>query len=269
MKKIVSAVLAAAALVTGFAGCSKKQPVENALTLDGKTLKVGVNIAYPPFEYYDTDGKTPLGFDVGLGKAIAGKLGLEPDIIDVAWEGIFAGLDTNKYDCIISAVTITDERKAAYEFSRPYIGNGQSMILLKGSKVTAKTPQDLAGLKVGYLSESTSDVYMTKLAGEGLKFEAEEYDDAMNAFADLKTGRCDAVISDSHVAADYVNKPGSVYDLVWEGPAEEYFGIAYKKGNTALRDAVEKALDELAADGTLKKLSEKNFGIDIVTDLKK
>jgi len=268
MKKLFGAVIIAAAVMAGFSGCSKKEKA-GGMTLDGKTLKIGVNIAYPPFEYYDADGKTPLGFDVELGKAVAGKLGLAPDVIDVAWEGIFAGLDTKKYDCIISAVTITDERTAAYEFSKPYIGNGQSMILLKGSKVTAKTPQELAGLKVGYLTESTSDVYMTKLATAGLKFEADEYDDEMNAFADLKAGRCDAVISDSLVAADYVNKPGSPFQLVWEGPAEEYFGIACKKGNTVLRDAINKALDELASDGTLKQLSEKNFGMDIVSSLAK
>jgi polar amino acid transport system substrate-binding protein len=268
MKKLFGAVLIAAAFAAGFTGCSKKEK-SGGMTLDGKTLKIGVNIAYPPFEYYDSDGKTPLGFDIELGKAVAAKLGLEPDIIDVAWEGIFAGLDTNKYDCVISAVTITGERTAAYEFSKPYIGNGQSMILLKGSKITAKTPQDLGGRKVGYLTESTSDIYMTKLAKDGLKFEADEYDDEMNAFADLKAGRCDAVISDSLVATDYVNKPGSPFDLVWEGPAEEYFGIACKKGNTVLRDAIDKALGDLAADGTLKDLSMKNFGRDIVSNLSK
>ncbi|MFA6857665.1 MAG: ABC transporter substrate-binding protein [Treponema sp.] len=268
MKRLFSAVLITAVFAACFTGCSKKETT-GGMTLDGKTLKIGVNIAYPPFEYYDSDGKTPLGFDVGLGKAVAAKLGLEPDIIDVAWEGIFAGLDTDKYDCVISAVTITDERTASYEFSKPYIGNGQSMILLKNSKVVAKTPQDLGGLKVGYLTESTSDVYMTKLAKEGLKFEAEEYDDEMNAFADLKAGRCDAVISDSLVATDYVKKPDSPFALVWEGPAEEYFGIACKKGNTNLRSAIDKALDELTADGTLKDLSMKNFGIDIVSNISK
>jgi polar amino acid transport system substrate-binding protein len=264
MKKLFGAVLIGAALAAGLTGCSKKKST-GGITLDGKTLKIGVNIAYPPFEYYDADGKTPLGFDIELGKAVAAKLGLEADIIDVAWDGIFAGLDTNKYDCIISAVTITNERTAAYEFSKPYIGNGQSMILLKNSSITAKTPQELGGLKVGYLTESTSDIFMTKLAKGGLKFEADEYDDEMNAFADLKSGRCDAVISDSLVAADYVNKPDSPFALVWEGPAEEYFGIACKKGNTVLRDAVNKALEELIADGSLKDLSIKNFGIDIVS----
>ena len=266
MKKIITG-LAAALAITCFVSCGKKAAVDG-LTLKNGELQIGVNIAYPPFEYYDTDGKTPLGFDIDLGKAIAGKLGMQADIIDVAWEGIFAGLDTNKYDCIISAVTITDDRKVHYEFSKPYIGNGQSIILKKGTKVSVTKPENLAGLRVGYLTESTSDVFMTKLAGNGLKFNAEEYDDEMNAFADLKNERCDAVVSDALVAVDYVNKPDSPYEMVWEGPAEEFFGICIKKGNTALVQAVDKALDGLFADGTVKQLSEKNFGKDIVSSLR-
>lgn len=239
------------------------------MTLKEGELQIGVNIAYPPFEYYDKDGKTPLGFDMDLGRAVAEKLGLKADIIDVAWEGIFAGLDTDKYDCIISAVTITDERTAHYEFSKPYIGNGQSIIIKKGTSVSVTKPEELAGLRVGYLTESTSDVFMTKLADGGLKFDAEEYDDEMNAFADLKNERCDAVVSDALVAVDYVNKPDSPYQVVWQGPAQEFFGICLKKGNTKLAQAVDKALDDLFADGTVKKLSEKNFGEDIVSSLRK
>ncbi len=267
MKKtgIIVAMILLAAL---FASCSGKSGTKG-MTLKEGELQIGVNIAYPPFEYYDKDGKTPLGFDMDLGRAVAEKLGLKADIIDVAWEGIFAGLDTDKYDCIISAVTITDERTAHYEFSKPYIGNGQSIIIKKGTSVSVTKPEELAGLRVGYLTESTSDVFMTKLADGGLKFDAEEYDDEMNAFADLKNERCDAVVSDALVAVDYVNKPDSPYQVVWQGPAQEFFGICLKKGNTKLAQAVDKALDDLFADGTVKKLSEKNFGEDIVSSLRK
>ena len=89
----------------------------------------------------------------------------------------------------------------------------------------------------------------------------------MNSFADLKNGRCDAVVSDSLVAAEYVSGDDSPFEIVWQGKAEEFMAIAMKKGNLELKNAVNKALDELAADGTLKALSEKNFGRDIVSDL--
>lgn len=268
MKKITEFILVGVVLSAVFTGCSKNTE-KGESTLEKGVLKVGVNISYPPFEYYAEDGKTPLGFDIDLGKAVAEKMGDEAQIIDVAWEGIFAGLDTDKYDVIISAVTITPERTAAYEFSKPYVGNGQSLILHKGSAITAKEPHELAGLRVGYLTESTSDIYMTKLASEGLKFTPEEYDDMMNAFADLSADRCDAVVSDSLVSADYVKKADSPYELAWQGPAQEFFGIAIKKGNTKLLEKVNEAMNSLYADGSMKKMSEKNFGMDIVTGLQK
>ena len=260
MKKLLFAVFA---LALCLVSCSKQTSKE--MLLKKGELSIGVNIAYPPFEYYDADGKTALGFDIDLGKAIAKKLGVNAQIIDVAWEGIFAGLDTNKYDCVISGITITPERQAAYELSNPYVGNGQAIILKKGSSLKIKSPEDLKGLTVGYLTESTSDIFMTKKAEAGLKFKAAEYDDAMNSFADLKNGRCDAVVSDSLVAVDYVSKKDAPFEIVWQGKPEEYIGIAIKKGNTQLLEAVNKALEDLLADGTLKELSIKNFGSDIVS----
>jgi polar amino acid transport system substrate-binding protein len=143
------------------------------------------------------------------------------------------------------------------------------MVLLKGSTVTAKTPEDLSGLQVGYQAETTSDVYMTKLAENGLKFKALEYDKVLNVFDDLKLGRIDAAVADSLVSVDYVNKPDSPFVMAWQGPADEFFGICMKKGNTELVDAVNKALDELFADGTMKKISENNFGTDIVSSVRK
>ena len=261
MKKILFAL----ALCLSLVSCGKKS--SGGMLLDNEKLSIGVNVAYPPFEYYDADGKTAMGFDIDLGKAIAQKLGVKADIIDVAWEGIFAGLDTNKYDCVISGITITSERQAAYELSIPYVGNGQAIIVKKGTSLKIKSPEDLKDLTVGYLTESTSDIFMTKKADAGLKFKAAEYDDAMNSFADLKTGRCDAVVSDSLVAVDYVSKKDAPFEIVWQGKPEEYIGIAIKKGNTQLLDAVNKALEDLLADGTLKELSIKNFGSDIVSSV--
>ena len=266
---MITAALAAAAVVgLVLSGCSKKTGVTGGLTLEKGVLKVGMEIGYPPFEYFDTDGKTPAGFDVQLGKEISKRLGLEMQIVDTAWDGIFAGIDTDKYDCIMSAVTITGERKEKYDFSRPYIGNGQSLVLTKNSKVTAKTPEELGGLKVAYQAETTSDIYMTKLADNGLKFEAEEYDKVLNCFDDLKLGRVDAVVADSLVSVDYVNKPGSPFVMAWKADPTEFFGVCMKKGNTELVEAVNKALTDMYADGTLVKMSEDIFGSDMVSGAK-
>lgn len=270
MKKIMITAALAAAAAAGLvlSGCSKKAGTAGGLTLEKGVLKVGMEIGYPPFEYFDTDGKTPAGFDVQLGKEISKRLGLEMQIVDTAWDGIFAGIDTDKYDCIMSAVTITGERKEKYDFSRPYIGNGQSMVLTKNSKVTAKTPEELGGLKVAYQAETTSDIYMTKLADNGLKFEAEEYDKVLNCFDDLKLGRVDAVVADSLVSVDYVNKPDSPFVMAWKADPTEFFGVCLKKGNTKLAEAVNKALTDMYADGTLVKMSEDIFGSDMVSGAK-
>ncbi len=270
MRSLAMMAVTALLVLPVFAGGSKDSaPAENSITLESGKLKIGTEIGYPPFEYFDTDGKTPIGFDVAMGKALGEKLGLEVEFVDTAWDGIFAGIDTKKYDCIISAVTITPERSAKYLFSDPYIGNGQSMVLNKNADIKATTPEDLTGLKVGYQAETTSDIYMTKLAEGGLKFTPCEYDKILNAFDDLKFKRCDAVIADSVVAIDYVSKKDSPYVMAWRGKADEYFGICMSKENPDLQAAVNKALGEMFADGTMKKISEKFFGMDMVSSLKK
>ncbi|WP_147645019.1 transporter substrate-binding domain-containing protein [Treponema pectinovorum] len=261
MKKVL--VLAGAALIALCTiGCSKKAE-KGEFTIEKGLFKVGMEIGYPPLEYYDVDGKTPMGFDVELSKLLAKKMGLEAEVIDTAWDGIFAGLETNKYDAVIAGATITDERKNSMDFSVPYVGNGQALILKKDSKLAVSKPEDLTGLKVAYQAETTSDFFMEKLAAKGLKFEPCEFDKVLNAYDELAFGRCDVVISDALVSAAYLG-PDSKFKCVWVGEADDFFGVAVKKGNKVLVDKVNQALKELAADGTLSELSKKIFGADLI-----
>ena len=271
MKKQTFALICAGLcmVVPLFAGGAKdKSAGDDSLTLKDGVLKVGMEIGYPPMEYFEADGKTPAGFDVQLAKALADKLGLTVEIIDTAWDGIFAGLDTNRYDVIISAVTITDDRKKNYDFTMPYIGNGQSIVLRKDSSLAVSTPADLTGLKVGYQAETTSDFFMDKQAAGGLKFEAEEYDKVMNAFDDLRLGRCDAVCADALVSVSYIAPSDTPFKMVWQGTPDEYFGVCLKKGNSTLKTELNKALLELVSDGTLKKISLDVFKADLVSAAK-
>jgi len=260
MKKLV-AFVSAVLMIAALAGCSKKAE-KGEYTLEKGVFKIGMEIGYPPMEYYDADGKTPLGFDVEMGKLIASKLGLEAEFVDTAWDGIFAGLETDKYDVVISAATITEERKQSMDFCDAYIGNGQALVLQKDSKLAVTKPEDLTGLKVAYQAETTSDIYMTKLAEKGLKFEPCEFDKVINAYDELALGRCDVVISDALVSAAYLG-PDSKYKLAWTGDPDEFFGIAVKKGNSVLVEKVNAALKELAADGSLAAVSNKIFGSDL------
>jgi polar amino acid transport system substrate-binding protein len=264
--KLKTGLIAAliAFFVTGllFAGGGKQQ--SGGLTIKPGVLMVGMEIGYPPMEYLDADGK-PVGFDVELAGLIAEKLGLKLELVDTAWDGIFAGVDTGKYDCIISSVTITEERLGAHAFSRPYIGNAMAMVLLKGSDVKARSPGELAGLGVAYQAETTADFYMARLAGEGLKFTPYEYDKVINCFDELKLGRVNAIVVDSLVAVDYIAPADTPFELVWQGPADEKFGICLKKGNEALASEISRILDQLFADGTMHSLSQRIFNIDMVS----
>lgn len=264
MKKIaiVAAVLASA---LSLLGCNKKAEAGEFTVEKGK-FKVGMEIGYPPMEYFDADGKTPMGFDVEFGKALATKLGLEAEFIDTAWDGIFAGLETNKYDCVIAAATITPERLESMEFSKPYVGNGQTIVVNAASGFRPASPKDLEGKTVAYQAETTSDIFMEKQAKAGLKFTPAEFDKVLNAYDELKLGRCDAVVSDALVFANYADDPS--YASTWVGDADEYFGVAIRKGNAALLDKVNAAIDEMKADGTLKALYIKIFGSDLSETIK-
>jgi len=254
---VFAAILAAA--------CSKDS---GGLTIKNGVLTVGMEIGYPPMEYLADDGKTPIGFDVSLGKAIAERLGLRADFVDTAWDGIFAGVDTRKYDCIISAVTINDARLAAHNFSKPYIQNTLAIVIMKDSPLNVSSPNDLAGLGVAYQEETTADEFMAQLADEGMVFTPLEYDSVMYCFEEIRLYRADAVITDLLVAYEYVSRANSPYKIVWQG-GEEEFGICMKKGNDALTDAINKALDELFNNGTMLKISNDIFGMDLVSAVRK
>ncbi|MDR1249638.1 MAG: ABC transporter substrate-binding protein [Treponema sp.] len=267
--KITGLALAGMVLAQGiFAGGGKQQ--SGGLTLEAGVLSVGMEIGYPPMEYYDSDGSTPIGFDVTLAKALAEKLGLQAKFVDTAWDGIFAGVDTGKYDCIISAVTVTDARLEAHNFTKPYVGNAMSLVLLKNSSITARTPAELAGLGVAYQEETTADFYMAGLAEKGLQFTPYEYDKVMYCFDELRLGRVDAIITDSLVAVDYVAPADSPFEIVWQGEADEVFGICLKKGNDALTAELDKALDALFAEGAMLRISREIFGgVDMVSAARK
>lgn len=269
MKKIISILAASAMLLTATA-CSSgagssagSSDTDSSAANDGfkiDKLRVGSDVAYPPFEYFDTDGTTPIGVDMELAEALGEKLGCEVDIVNTAWDGIFAGLSKGDYDVVISAVTITSERLLDFDFSDPYIENWQSIVVMADSAVKPADPSELAGLRVGYQEDTTSDIYLTDFIDKnGITVDTYEYATVMNAYDDLAAGRLDAVISDSTVATKYIAE--SKYEQSWiqtEGEPE-LFGVCMPKGSTELQKAVNDALAEIKADGTLDKIFNTYF----------
>jgi polar amino acid transport system substrate-binding protein len=268
MKKAVMTA-AAVLVVCGslFAGGGKQR--SGGLTINPGVLTVGMNAQYRPMEYLDTDGKTFIGFDVQLAKDLASRMGMQVKFVDTAWDGIFDGVETNKYDCIISAVTVTDARLRAHNFTKPYMGNAMTMVLLKGSSVKARRPEECGGLGIAYQGETTADFFMERIAANGVKFTPYEYESMNNCFEEMKLGRVDVIITDAMVAYDYVSAPDSLFEIVWQGEADETFGICLKKGNDALTAEIDKALDSLYADGTIQKISQDIFKMDMVSSVRK
>lgn len=257
MKKVLS-VIAAAAMLLSLTACKGKDTSSGAADL--KTLRVGADVVYPPFEYFDTDGTTPIGIDVELSKALGEKLGCEVEIVNTAWDGIFAGLSKGDYDVVISAVTITPDRLLEFDFSDPYIENWQSIVTLSGADVKPADPSELAGLKVGYLEESTSDVYLTNyIAENGIQVETFEYATMMNAYDDLAAGRLDAVISDSTVATKYIADERFTQTWLQTDGEPEQFAVCMPKGSDDLKTKINTALAELKADGTLDSIFNTYF----------
>jgi polar amino acid transport system substrate-binding protein len=259
MKKRILVIMVACLMIIsmGLTACSGNNDSTE------KVLRVGVDNTYPPMEYVDESGNT-VGFDVDLAAEIAKRLGMKLELVPSAWEGIFLGLDTDKYDCIISSVSMTEERMKTIDFTSPYLANGQ-VIAVRKDYDSIMTAEQLAGKKAGVQAGTTADEAAIKHK-EKVDFELVQYDEIIQAFTELKIGRVDAVIVDAVVAMDYVSKNINDYKVTSAQLTNEPIAVAVKKGNS-LKDDIQKALDEIKADGTLKALSLKWFNEDYTTNI--
>jgi len=250
-------------------GACKPKDEKGDLTLKKGVLMVGMEIGYPPMEYFAEDGKTPIGFDVEMAKALADKMGLKVEYVDTAWDGIFAGVETDKYDCIMSSVTFTEERAAKYNFTRPYAVNSQLLIVRKDAASKPKNLEEVQGLRLTFQGETTSDeLFQAWEKDTGLKIdEVYRFDKVMNCFDELSLNRADVILVDSVVAADYLSKPNNPYEISAEVSNDEVLAICLKKGNDGLTNALNNALNECFSDGTLSKISMKIFGSNVVSSL--
>lgn len=256
MKKVVILILATLML---FSAACQKAPETG-----DRILRIGVDDTYPPMEYRD-DNNQLIGFDVDLADAIAEKMGVKIEWMSMAWDGIFLGLDSDRYDCIISSVSLTTERLGKFEFTEPYLANSQVIVVKPGDE-SIKTPADLEGKTVGYQSATTADEAVEKHL-ESYSFKNEGYEEIIQTFSSLDAGRIDCIVVDYAVALDYSSKFPEKYVISSAKLTNEPIAVCIKKGNTALRDEIQKALDDLRADGTLKKISEKWFDLDLTSDI--
>ncbi|MCL2441120.1 MAG: ABC transporter substrate-binding protein [Treponema sp.] len=243
-----------------FTSCTR-QNYRDLTIVDG-VLTVGVEIGYPPMEYYDTDGVTLLGFDIELTKALADILGLSVNFIDTTWDGILPGLDTNRYDIAVN-VTILPERQERYNFTKPYIDSSIVIVSTVNSSINIEKAEDITGYRIAFQGDTTAQYFTERLREQGIRFSSFSYDKIINCFNDLTIGRIDFVVTDNIAASFYTEKENSNFIVRWQGEPDEFIAFCLKKGNEPLTIALNNALGKLFNNGTIQEISKRILGSGI------
>lgn len=266
MKKIfLAAMLLVTMLLTGCGGGDTPKDSGEAKTTDGKKIVIGLDDEYPPMGFKNEKNEI-VGFDVDLAKEAAKRLGREVEFKPIDWNSKEAELKSGRIDVLWNGLDITEERKKNMLFSEPYMTNKQVIFVRKGEDPGIKAETDLSGKTVGTQAGSTAEDYITGKADLKDTFkEFKTYGDYISAFMDLENGRLDAIVCDEIVGRYYMSKHPDKIDAldVAVGPTTD-FGIAFAKENTALRNEVQKAFDEIIADGTAARISAEWFGKDLL-----
>jgi cystine transport system substrate-binding protein len=223
------------------------------------TLKVALEGTYPPFNYKDPKSGELAGYDVDVARLIGGKLGVKVEFVSSEWASILAGLSANKYDVIISQVGINAKREQAFDFSAPYIYSMPQLIVRKNESAVYTSLTDLKGKKLGVGQGSVYEQQAKAVPG----IEVRSYAAAPDTMADLASGRLDAALNDSLMSAYLLKISTLPIKAGARVGAVERMGIPFQKGNPQFKAALNKALSEAAADGSLKAISLKWFGSDV------
>ena len=259
----------AAALLTAtvlLAACGKKEAppaaaapaAAPAAAAAAKVYVVGTDAAYAPFESQNEKGEI-VGFDIDVVKAAAAKAGIAVKFVNTPWEGIFNALGQGDRDMVVSAVTITDERKQTMDFSTPYFDAQQLIAVKNSSKITGFAA--LKNLKVGVQTGTTGDEAVSKLQGK-TSTNIKRFESTPLALKELEAGGVDAVVADNGVVINYVaNNPGGKFKSIADKEfVPEQYGIALKKGNAELQAKLNKGLADIKADGSYDKIYTQYFG---------
>ena len=232
-----------------------------AIQTNGK-LVVALEGAWQPWSYHD-ESDTLVGYDVEVSRAIAEKLGVEPEYVESDWDSLFAGLDAGRYDMVCNGVEVTDERALTYDFTTPY-GYIHTALAVKKDNDDIKTFEDLKGKTT---ANSLASTYMELAESYGATVQG--IDTLEETIQLLTAGRIDATLNADVSFYDYLNvHPDADFKIVAQTEEASHVAIPLRKADASatLLEAVNNAIDELRADGTLKALGEKYFGQDISSE---
>ena len=258
--------IVAIALTFAIAGCGAQKETtgkDDSLqkVLDAKQLILGFDTAFPPMGFIDESGES-VGFDIDMAREVCDRLGIELVVRGIDWDAKEDDLNDGRIDCIWNGLSITPDRAESMNLSEPYMKNELIFVVAGNSDV--KEMQDLVGRKVGVQSGSTAQEALeaSDLYADVLVVQSDTHQENVQK---LIRGEVDAVLIDSVAAYYSVFSSDAKYYVLPESLGQEEYAVGFRKGDQALRDAVQKTISEMKADGTLGKISEKWFGSDITT----
>ena len=231
--------------------------------LDKGTLVAGMEGNWAPWSYHDLDTKEVIGYDADTARAIGEKLGVPVQIVEAPWESLFAGLDDGRYDIVINGVEVTDERSEKYDFSEPYAYIHTALVVRKDNE-EIKSFDDLKGKKT---VNSIGSTYMELAESYGAS--AAGVSTLNDTIQNVIDGRADATLNADVSIYDYLNQqPDANIKIVATTEDASHVAIPIRKGDetASFEKAVNAAIEELKADGTLAELSEKYFGSDVTKE---
>ena len=255
MKKIIAIVLAALMVCAMLTACGGKE-ASGLKTVESGKLIMATNAAFPPYEFIE--GNEIVGIDAEIAGAIAKKLGLELQIDDMEFDSIIESVKGGKADMGLAGMTVTEERKEVVNFTASYATGVQVVIVTEGSSITSVDDLFAEGAShvIGVQRNTTGDLYSTwDLEDAGLAT-VDRYSKGADAVQALLTGKVDCVVIDNEPAKAFVEANEGLVILDTAYAVEDY-AAAMSKDNQELYEAVNKALEELIADGTVASIIEK------------
>ena len=254
MKKLLAVLLVSLVFTSvSFADSSWKN------TKKAGVMVIGLDDAFPPMGFRVENG-TLKGFDIDIAEETGKRLGIKIKWQPTAWDGVIHSLNAKKFDCIWNGMTITDERAKQVSFSKPYIMDGQ-VVVVRFDEKRFKNLKDLGGMIIGVQKGSSAVSAVKKLPSKPA--ELKEYNDNPKALLDLESKRIDAVIIDNVVGRYTVAKRLGSFKTLPVFISKEPFGIAFRKTDLSLKEKIQSAIDSMVKDGTMTRYSKKWFGEDI------
>ena len=277
MKKVFALILAVALCAALFAACAPTEPTESAAPSEsaapasesaapaseaaatgalasikeaGKLVML-TNAAFAPYEYLGSDNEVA-GVDVDMAQAIADKIGVELEVVNMDFDGLIPALVAGKGDLVAAGLTITDERKQSVDFSDPY-ADATQLIIVKSENADINGPDDLIGKTIGVQLGTTGDIYSSDIEGATVK----QYKTGIEAGMDLKNGKLDAVVLDKLPSQNIVESTEGL-KLIDAPLTDEQYAIAVVKGDSEFLALINGVIKDLQAAGSVAEWTEKH-----------